>query len=70
VSLCHDLDASKRLKQLAKQTDVFVMVTASAKHAATSAIEDNRPAGMPLLRPAGKGSASMLRVMREHLENA
>ncbi len=70
VSLCHDLDASKRLKQLAKQVDVFVMVTASAKHAATVAIEDNRPAGMPLLRPAGKGSASMLRVMREYLENA
>ena len=70
VSLCHDLDASKRLKQLAKQADIFVMVTASAKHAATIAIEDNRPAAMPLLRPAGKGSASMLRVMREHLENA
>jgi hypothetical protein len=67
VSLCHDHDASRRLKQLAKQVDIFVMVTASAKHAATTAIEDNRPSGMPLLRPGGKGSASMLRALREHL---
>jgi hypothetical protein len=67
ISLCHDRDASNRLKQLAKQADMFVMVTARAKHTAISAIEDNRPRSMPLLRPGGKGSASMLRALREHL---
>jgi hypothetical protein len=67
VSLCHDTVASNRLKQLARQADLFVMTTASATHAATICIEANRPSDRPLLRPAGRGAASMLRAVREHL---
>jgi hypothetical protein len=67
VWLCHDTVASSRLKQLARQADLFVMVTASAKHAATICIEANRPSNLPLLRPSGRGVASMLRVVRDHL---
>jgi hypothetical protein len=66
VRLSHDKDCSRRLQQLARQADLFVMVTASAKHAATSCIEEHRPHDLPLLRPDGKGAASILRAVRQH----
>jgi hypothetical protein len=55
-------DASKRMKQLAQQADVFVMTLGSAKHAATTFIADHRPKGMPLLRTGrwSRGSAGIL----------
>jgi hypothetical protein len=68
VTLLHDLGASKRLEQYARQADIFVLVTASAKHAATDFIRARRPAGKPLLFPAGKGTASMLAAVRTHVE--
>lgn len=68
VALCYDQDGSKRLKQQARQADLFVVVTASAKHAATDFIEANRPTELPTLRPSGKGAASMLRAVRDYLE--
>jgi hypothetical protein len=67
VSLCHDLVASNRLKQLARQADLFVVSVSSAKHAATAFIEAHRPVDKPTLRPSGKGAASLLRAVREHL---
>jgi hypothetical protein len=67
ISLCHDSVASKRLSQLARQADIFVMTTASATHAATACIEANRPAELPLLRPTGRGAASMVRAVRDYL---
>jgi hypothetical protein len=67
VSLCHDLDASQRLKQLARQADLFIAAVRSATHAATGCIDANRPEEKPTLRPRGKGAASMLRAVREHL---
>jgi hypothetical protein len=68
VHLSHDKVGSDRLRQLARGSDIFIMATASAKHAATGFIEANRPGQLPLLRPSGKGSASMLRALRSHLE--
>ena len=56
---------SDRLKAMARGADVFVMVTWSATHAATDFIETHR-AGKPLLRPRGKGTASILRSLRAH----
>ena len=67
VHLCHDKVGSERLRQLARNSDYFIMATASAKHAATGFIEANRPENLPLLRPSGKGSASMLRTLRSYL---
>jgi hypothetical protein len=69
VHLCHDKVGSNRLRQLARNSDIFIMATASAKHAATGFIEANR-GDLPLLRPSGKGSASMLRALRLHLESS
>lgn len=66
VSLSCDLAGTPRLKQLARRSELFVMVTGSAKHAATEFITANRPKDMPVLRPNGKGAASMLAAIREH----
>ena len=68
VHISNDKVGNTRLEQLARGADIFIMATASAKHAATNFIEDKRTPGLPLLRPAGKGSASMLRVLEQHLE--
>lgn len=68
VHLSHDKAGNDRLRQLAKSADIVVMATASAKHAATGFIEGNRPKDLPILRPSGKGSASMLRIIRSFLE--
>ncbi len=67
VHLSHDKAGNDRLRQLAKSADIVVMATASAKHAATGFIEANRPKSLPILRPSGKGSASMMRIIRSHL---
>ncbi|WP_224240923.1 protein DpdD [Hyalangium gracile] len=69
VQLSHDKVGNDRLKQLARDSDLFVMVTASAKHAATLFIESHRPKDRPLLRPSGKGSASALRVIFDYLKS-
>jgi hypothetical protein len=62
-------DCSRRLQQLARNADLFVMVTASSKHAATGCIEMYRPKELPLLRPSGKGVASILRAVRQHFRS-
>ncbi len=67
VNLCHDLAATTRLKQLARQADLLLVATSSAKHAATACIAVNRPDEKPTLYPTGKGAASLLRAFREHL---
>jgi len=67
VSLAHDRVASARLKQLARQADIFLVATGSAKHSATDCIEATRPRELPILRPGGKGAASLLRAVREYL---
>jgi hypothetical protein len=67
VHLCHDKVGSERLRQLARSADILIMATASAKHAATGFIEAHRAGGEPLLRPSGKGSASMLKVLHSYI---
>lgn len=68
VHLSHDKGGSDRLRQWVRNDDLVVIVTASAKHAATSFIEDHRPQGNPLLLVNSKGSASLLREIRFFLE--
>ena len=53
------------LAAMARNADVFVMVTRSAKHAATDFIEAQRGEA-PILRPIGKGVGSILRTLREY----
>lgn len=70
VDLFHDLVGSDRLEHAARSADLFVVVTASATHAATGVIDAERPRGRPLLRPAGKGTASILQSIERHLEQS
>lgn len=67
VELCHEHVCTDRLRSLAQQADIFLVTTGSAKHAATECIEDNRSKVLPLLRPSGRGSASMLSALHAHL---
>lgn len=61
VDLCSDKVGTDRLKQLARQADIFLMASRSAKHAATDFIKANRRADKPLLIASGSGSASLVR---------
>lgn len=63
VEICADHVASPRLVALARNADVFVMVTGAAKHAATDAIKRERAKDKPLLMPFGKGASSLLEVI-------
>jgi hypothetical protein len=67
VHLSSDKDGNPRLKQLAQQSDVAVVATASSKHAATNFIGAWRSKTKPTLMPSGKGSASMLRCVSQYL---
>jgi hypothetical protein len=70
VRLSADHVGNDRLREMARNADVFVMVTASAKHAATNFIEAHRPKNRPLLRPNGKGSASIIRALVDYAQAA
>jgi hypothetical protein len=70
VRLSTDHVGTDRLRDMARNADVFVMVTASAKHAATNFIEAHRPKDRPLLRPNGKGSASIIRSLADYARAA
>lgn len=70
VRLNHDHVGSDSLKNLARNADYFLMVTRSAKHAATNFIKDERPEEKrPLDYPKGKGSSSILSALRIALED-
>ncbi len=65
VELANDRVGSRRLEELARRADIFVVCLRSAAHAATEFIKRSRPAGMDVLYPAGKGSSSILRVLQD-----
>jgi hypothetical protein len=67
VHLSHDKGGNDRLRQWVKNDDLVIIVTTSAKHAATEFIENHRPHQRPLLLLNSKGSAGILRGIREYL---
>jgi hypothetical protein len=56
------------LAAMASSADVFVMVTRSAKHAATDFIQAHR-GGQPTIRPIGKGTSSIIEALRGYCAN-
>ncbi len=68
IAINHDHVGTEQLKDLARNADVFLMVTGSAKHAATSFIKQNR-GEKELLYPLGKGSSSILSKLKENALN-
>lgn len=55
-------DGSQQLAALSSNADVFVMVAASAKHAATNFIKDHR-GGRPIIQVNSRGSSAILREL-------
>ena len=61
----NDKAGNPSLENFAKTADIFVIVTSSAKHAATEFIQKNRPKDKTTLFAAGKGSSSIIRALEE-----
>lgn len=57
-------DGSPKLASLSSNSDVFVMVAASAKHAATDCIKDSR-GSQPLIQVNSRGTSAILRALAE-----
>jgi len=70
VRLSHDHGGTDQLKNLARSADYFLMVTRSAKHAATNFIKEERPEDKrPVDYPTGKGSSSIITTLNAALAN-
>jgi hypothetical protein len=68
VIINNDKSGSELLKNLVKTSDILLVATSSAKHAATIFIEQHLNESTLYLRPTGKGSSSMLNILEEHRE--
>jgi hypothetical protein len=70
VDTFHDYVGGAPSLRIASNTaDVFVIAIGSAKHAATGFIERNRPKELVTLYARGRGSAGMLYVLGEYLND-
>ena len=67
VNLNHDHGGSEKLEALARNADHFVVVTWSAKHAATDFIRARRS---DLIYPPGRSAASIVRTLLAHAASA
>ncbi len=61
-----DKVGTNQLRDLARAADIFVIVTGSAKHAASEFVSTHRPSTRPLVRPRGKGTTSILQALADH----
>lgn len=68
VEVSNDKVGTDKLKNMSKNADYFLISWLSAKHAATEFINAHRPANLPTEYAKGKGSASILRALREAME--
>jgi hypothetical protein len=69
IRVNHDHVGTEQLRHLARHADYFLMVTRSAKHAATNFIKDERPKDKrPIDYPSGKGASSIISALRKALE--
>lgn len=65
----NDKAGSESLRNMVKRSDILIVATASAKHAATIFIEQQLDSSTILLRPKGKGSSSMLNEIEMHAKS-
>ena len=68
VRINSDLVGTPTLKKLSRDADIFIVNTASAKHAATMYISANRPSTAATLFHNARGSQSMLIALQQYLE--
>lgn len=67
ISISSDTCGTSALKSMAQNSDIFIVATASAKHAATGFIQMMRPRDKPILFAAGRGFSSIVRSVEEFL---
>lgn len=67
ISISSDTCGTPALKSMAQNSDIFIVATASAKHAATGFIQMMRPRDKPILFAAGRGFSSIVRSVEEFL---
>lgn len=67
VRINSDHVGTASLKNLAREADIFVVNTASAKHAATNFISANRKASEVTLFHNSRGTQSLLMLIEQHL---
>lgn len=67
VIINNDKSGSESLKNMVKSSDILLVATASAKHAATIFIEQHKNENTLYLRPEGKGSSSMLNILEKNI---
>ena len=67
VECSADSGGSSRLRSLAQNSDIFIIVWAAAKHAATDFIREHR-GSKTLLYAKGKGFSSLLRALEDHFK--
>jgi hypothetical protein len=65
VEVTNDVVCTPRLRTLARDADLVVLATASAKHAATDCFQRHRAPGSPIAYAAGRGATSMLRAVED-----
>ena len=65
IDLNHDHEATARLGSLVTRVDLFVVVWASAKHAATNFIKSKR-GSKPLIYATGRGASSLIRAIEDY----
>ena len=68
VTVNSDHVGTEALRAMARNSDLLVVATRTAKHAATIAIEQARQPDAHVIYPTGKGSSSMLEALVAHLE--
>jgi hypothetical protein len=67
VVLSHDKVGNPVLQKMAANADIFLVVPSSAKHAATTFIDDHRPKSKPTLFALGRGTTGMLNTLLDYL---
>lgn len=65
VQISSEQVGSAKLKALALNSDLVVITSLSATHAATDFIRANRPSGKPICWAAGRGFTSIVRTVEE-----
>jgi hypothetical protein len=68
IEFNHDRVATPSLEHLSRHCSVMVFAWRCSKHQAFYCVQRERPSDKPLLLPQGRGSASILRGLTEHLK--
>ncbi|MBX3418333.1 MAG: hypothetical protein KF851_12075 [Pirellulaceae bacterium] len=68
IHYVHDKSLTDRMKSLAQSSDIFIINTWDAKHAATNGIKQNRPSSLVTVQPSGKSALSLLESLMQQVQ--